>query len=124
MTFWILLAIAGFLTLMSLRYRNILMSLGASLGWIALWMYNLNYPPTNIVIGSTLHEVLVYTFIIMAIAVMLMYFWNRNRGFTGYPTTKREEAALEAQSRRPRGIMDLSSEQYKTYIHSRIRRRR
>lgn len=124
MTFWIILVIAGFLTLLSFRYRNILISLGGSLGWFALWMYNFDYPPANITIGSTLHEVLIYVFIIMAVATMLMYFRNRARGYTGYTPTKSEEAESEARRSPARGLMDLTPTEYQRLVRTRLRRRR
>ncbi len=124
MTFWILLATAGFLTVISLRYNNILYSLAGSLVWIALWMYNLSYPPANIVIGSTLHEVLVYTFIIMAIATMYMYF--RNRGRTSRSRVSEGESGVGGGvlSPTPKGLMDLSPDEYRRYLVARMRGRR
>ena len=83
MTFWILLVLAGFLTILSMRYYNILFSFGGMLGWIAVWVYNLNSPPTGITVGTFLHDVLTYTFIIMAIAVMYIYFRNRGKQKAG-----------------------------------------
>ena len=77
MTYWVLLAIAGFLTLLSLRHHNILFSLSGMLGWIGVWAYNLNYPPTNITVGTFMHDVLTYTYIMMAIAVMYIFFRGR-----------------------------------------------
>lgn len=41
--------------------------------------YNLNYPPTNIAVGSIIHEWLTLVFVIVAIAVMYMWFRNRAR---------------------------------------------
>lgn len=124
MTFWIILAIAGFLTAISLRYRNLLFSLAGSLGWLALWMYNFSYPPTNITVGSTLHEFLVYTFILMAIGTMLVYFWNRSRGYTGYPPSVKDNAdAVVRGGMANRGIMGMNYYEYRTYLRNRLRRR-
>lgn len=128
MTFWILLSTAGFLTIMSLRYYNLILSFAASLGWIALWMYNLNYPPANIAVGTTLHEVLVYTFIIMAIATIYMYFRNRGRASIGAgggnESGNRAELSGRAIRYSPPSLMEMSPEEYKAYIRSRVRRRR
>ena len=127
MTFWILLVIAGGLTYISMRWRNLFYTLGAVLGWLSLWVYNQNYPPTNIVVGSFIHEVMYYAFIVMAIGVFLVYLGNRRRGYTGFPMTKHEESEIEERSTRnrpTRGLMDLPPDQYKAYIRSRIRRRR
>lgn len=80
------------LTVISLRWINILWSLVASIMWLVLWRYNLTSPPGNIVIGSTTHEWLNYLFVGAAIVTMLMYFWNTRSRRTmqqrGYYTTE------------------------------------
>ena len=127
MTFWILLVIALVLTYVSMRWRNLFYTFGAVLGWLALWVYNQTYPPTNIVVGSFIHEVMYYAFIVMAIGVFLVYLGNRSRGYTGYPMTKGEEAELDTKrmsSRPARGLLDLSEAEYKRYVHGVVRRRR
>lgn len=127
MTFWILLAIAGGLSLISLRYRNMLFTLGATLGWFALLAHHLNTPPFGVTQGSFVHEALLCVFAIMGIAVMMMWARNRERGYTGYNMTKREEAEQEARyaSKLPaRGMMDLSTTEYRQLIHARMRQRR
>lgn len=78
MTFWILLVLAGWLSFLSLRHIHILLSLGASMSWLTLMAYNTVYPPTNVVVGSTVHEWMTYVFVVVAIAVM--FIWFRNRG--------------------------------------------
>lgn len=94
------------------------------MGWIALWAYNNNYPPFNVAQGSFVHEILMYGSIIMAIGVMIMYFQNRQRGYTGFPMTKKEEKEFEENMKPKRNLTDLSPDEYKSYIRSRIRRRR
>lgn len=79
MTFWILLVIAGFLTILSIRRYNIIFSFSGALGWMALWGYNLNNPPANITVGTFVYDLLYYTFIIMAIAVIYIYFAGRSK---------------------------------------------
>lgn len=123
MTFWILLAIAAFLTFLSLKHYNLLFSLGGSLGWLTLWMYNLNYPPTNITIGSTLHEFLIYTFIIMAIATILIYFRSGRR-------VAQERGGVEdgdSSGGRPyggRGLMNLTEDEYRSKVRRATRKSR
>ncbi len=127
MTYWIILVMALALSLISLRYRNILFALGGTLGWIALWAYHQSNPPAGVSVGSFVHEVMYYAFIVMAIAVMFVYFKNRDRGYTGYPTTKSEEVELDQRriSRRPaRGLMDLSPTEYRAVIRSKMRHKR
>jgi hypothetical protein len=124
MTFWIILVFAIALSIISLRYRNLFFSLGGTLGWLGLWAYNNINPPTGVTRGSFVHEVLMYGSIIMAIGVMIMYLRNRQRGYTGYVMTKKEETEAEGQRIPRRGLMDLSPEEYQRYIRNRMRRRR
>ncbi len=124
MTFWIILVFAIVLSVMSLRWRNLLFSFGGALGWIALWAYNNNYPPVNVAQGSFVHEILVYGSIIMAIGVMIMYFNNRQRGYTGYTMTKKEESEAEGRRTPKRGLMDLNNTEYRQVIRARMQGRR
>lgn len=80
MTFWIILSLASILSYFSFRHINILLSLAASTSWLTLMAYNTTNPPTNIAVGSTVHEWLTFVFIMVAIATM--YMWFRNRGRT------------------------------------------
>ena len=79
MTFWILLVIAGFLTLLSIKRYNLIFSFAATLMWLAVWGYNLDNPPANITIGTFVYDLLYYTFIIMAIAVIFIYFVGKSK---------------------------------------------
>jgi predicted permease len=98
MTFWILLAIAGFLTYLSLRYRNFWLSASGALGWFAVWWYNTQYPPTNIAVNSFGHQVLYYLFILLAIGTFFNWIRNRNRIPTN-ERTAREQAEYEMEYR-------------------------
>lgn len=129
MTFWILLALAGLVSYFSLRHRNLLLSLGASIMWLSLMAYNLTYPPTNITAGDTIHEWMTMGFVIIAIAVM--YMWFRNRGRTESMTrVSAGEGEILARSATQEGVtptrsvMALSPEEYKAHLRSRMRRRR
>lgn len=125
MTYWILLVAAIALSIISLRWRNILFSLGGTLGWLALWAYHQTNPPAGIAVGSFVHEILYYTYIIFAVAVMLVWIGNMRRGYTGYPITKSEELKMEERNRRPaRGLMDLDNNEYRAFIRARMRKRR
>lgn len=127
MTFWILLTLAVVLSYISLKWRNILFSLGAMLGWISLWRYNLDYPPTNIVVGDITHTWLTYLFLIMAIAVMLIWFFNRQRSYTGYPKTAQEERDYQEELKKPRqssSYEEETNEEYRTRVRKAVRGRR
>ncbi len=124
MTFWEILVFALVLSIISLRYRNLFFSFGGALGFFALWAYNNGHPPTGVTQGSFIHLAIMFGSLIMAIGVMFMYFRNRQRGYTGYTMTKKEENEAEARSRTPRGLMDLDNAEYRAYIKARMTNRR
>jgi magnesium-transporting ATPase (P-type) len=124
MTFWILLAIAGFLTFISLKFYNLLFSFVACLAWIGIWAYNLSYPPTNITAGTFVHEVLTYVFIILAITVMLLYFRTRSKNLSNSRNgIDIETITADKNSNRPisKGMMDMSAEEYRDNFRRAIR---
>jgi hypothetical protein len=127
MTFWILLALATVLSFMCLHYINILLSLGASIGWISLMAYNLAHPPANITQGSAIHQWMTMGFMAIALAMMLMWVGNRRRGYTGYPITKREQVDLESRYERSqpqKGRMEMSEAEYRADVHKRLHQHR
>ena len=129
MTFWIILALAGLVSYLSLRNRNLLLSLASSIMWLALMAYNLSYPPTNITQGDTIHEWMTMGFIITAIAMLVM--WFRNRGKTESQTRISEgDGEILARGSTRTGVtpnqslMKMSAEEYRAYVRTRMRRRR
>ncbi len=127
MTFWILLAIAGFLTLLSLKHYNIIFSFAGTLGWMAVWGYNLDHPPSNVVVGTFVYDLLYYTFIIVAIAVMLIYFRNRSRQTSGSGGGNVERGETSVRAIREGGAMSESAEEYRMRVRRALhpnRRRR
>ena len=79
MTFWILLVMAGFLTVLALWRYNFVFYFVASFGWWGLWAYHVNYPPANIVIGTLAYDIIYYTLILVALGVFLLYFIGRRQ---------------------------------------------
>lgn len=129
MTFWILLVLAGWVSFLSLRHRNLLLSLGAAIMWLALMAYNLTNPPTNITQGSTIHEWMTMAFIIVAIAVVYMFFYTRGRTESTTRISAGEGEVLARSSKQEgvtatKSLMDMSPDEYKAYIRTRVRRRR
>lgn len=88
------------------------------LGWIGLWAYNLNSPPSGITQGSFVHEVLTYSFILMAIAIMILYLRNMKNG--SWDNGGKDKSS-SSTGKPTRGLMDLSSEEYRTYVRSKVR---
>ncbi len=124
MTWFEIVAVAALLTILALRYTNLLFSLGAAIFWLVLWGYNLDHPPGGIAQGSALHEWMTFGFVIMAMAVMFM--WVRNRGkpvtsVTGRISKNGEEGDIEIEHK---GLMDLNEDEYRTRVRRALRSRR
>ena len=115
-----LLALA--LTVISLKWYNILLSLLAAISWLCLWRYNLTNPPSNVAIGSTTQEWLTYLFIGMAIVTMLIYFGRRNRNATNGEHHGYDSAIPpENEARYNGGMMSESTETYRGRVRKAIR---
>lgn len=122
MTFWLLLAIAIFLSYLSLRFYNLLLSVGGSIAWLSLLVYNLSYPPTNITQGDTIHTWLTYGFGVMAIAVIFFWVRNRNRdiGKTNNKNNKTEEDEVFSRYT----LMNETPDDYRRRVHSALHPRK
>jgi len=129
MTFWIILTLALGVSFLSLRSKNMLLALGASIMWLALMAYNLSFPPTNITQGDTIHEWLTMGYFVLAVAVLTV--WFRNRGKTESQTrVSMGDGEILARGSKQTGVtpnqslMNMSAEEYRTFIRARTRRRR
>ena len=105
-----------------------LLSLGASIMWLALMAYNLNYPPTNIVQGDTIHEWMTMGFVIIAMAMMFMWFRERGRSVSQTRVTANEDGiniSSEKQEGLPRtSLMDAGNEEYRARVRRAVRSKR
>lgn len=129
MTWWELLVLALVLTIVSFRHINILLSLGATIGWFALMAYNLDHPPTNIIQGSVIHQWLTMGFIAVGLGTMLMFFRNRGRIVNrseswGEVRSRREGGGEEVPVPERRGLMDMTSGEYRATVRRAVRRRK
>ncbi len=127
MTFWILLVLAGWMTFISLRHSNLLLSLGAGIFWFSLMAYNLNYPPTNITQGSIVHEWLTMGFVIIGIAVIFMWFrtrGSRTESITNIRAGRTEEGGdqIIAHTTKVEGVVD-ETEVYRQRVRRALRRK-
>jgi len=113
MTWITLLAFATILSVMSLRHINILLSLGAMIGWFSLMAFNLANPLVGIVQGSAIHQWLTMGFIAIGIAIMLMYFRNRGKiaSVIGGVAGGSSDSTPPAYERK--GLMEMSEGEYK-----------
>ena len=124
MTWWILLAMAGFLTWLSFRQYNLLFSFCASLLWFAVWGNHLNNPPAGVAVGSFVFNLLFYTFLLMANAVMLLYFRNRGRMSSGQTRTAVEQANYEKEYNEAKNAPSDDTEEYRQRVRKALRPRR
>jgi len=124
-TWTILFAFSATLTVISFRNINILLSLGATIGWFSLMAYNLDNPLVGVAQGSVIHQWLTMGFIAIGLAVMLMFFKNRGKmvsisgsrgegggGEEGVPMLERK------------GLMDMNTGEYRATVRRAVKRRR
>ena len=133
-TWTILLVFSSVLTVISLRNINILLSLGAMIGWLSLMAYNLENPLVGVAQGSVIHQWLTLGFIAIGIAVMLMFFRNRgkmvsisdgrNIGSGRASGGGEVEVSAPSPSYGHRGLMEMSPTEYRATIRRAVRRRR
>ena len=129
MTWWILLAIAGFLTWLSSRNASLGYAVSAFFLWFAVWGYHLNNPPANVVIGTLVYDLLYYTFLIMAFATLLWYWRNRGRTESQTRISEGDGEILTRNETRTgvtpnQSLMSMSPEEYRNHVRNRTRRRR
>ena len=127
MTWFEIVAVAALLTILSLRYSNLLMSLGAAMFWLVLWGYNLEHPPAGITQGSALHEWMTMGFVMMAMAIMFM--WVRNRGkstsISGSITRSKNGEEAEVDMRiQSHNLMELTEDEYKERVRAALHPKR
>lgn len=128
-TWTILLVFSSILTIISFRNINILLSLGATIGWFSLMAYNLDNPLVGITQGSVIHQWLTMGFIAIGLAVMLMFFKIRGRMVDrseswGEVRSRREGGGEEVPTPERRGLMDMNSGEYRATVRRAVRRRK
>jgi len=122
MTYWILLAIAGFLTFLSIKRYHFAFAVVGTLSWFAVWGYHINYPPTNIVAGTFVYDLLYYAYIIMAFTPILLYVAGRtSRKST--TSLSVEDGKIVAQSSTQENVPN-GLDEYKATMRRAVRRRR
>ncbi len=107
----------------SVRYRNLLLTLGAAILWATLLAFIL----ANTVAGTNWQSLFILGVVTFLCAFALISFFTRSKGdgsvganFGGlFP---REEKGNSPVLQR-RGMMDLSNDEYRAMVRARIRRR-
>jgi hypothetical protein len=123
-TFWILLAVCGLLEYFYFKQKwNVLLSIITAVSWLGLMTYTLTNPPTNIIAGSFLQELLILVF--LGGAFFNLYMWFRNRDSKFSDTGKSEYTESEERERNVnsgnRSLMSMNETEYKAYIRSKRR---
>jgi len=127
MTWITLLAFATILSIMSLRHINILLSLGAMIGWLSLMAFNVENPLVGIAQGSAIHQWLTMGFIAIGIAIMLMFFRNRGKIASVIGGVSGGSSDSTPPSNERKGLMEMSEGEYKVVVRKAVhpnRRRR
>jgi len=128
-TWTILFIFATTLTVISFRNINILLTLGAVIGWFSLMAFNLNNPLVGIAIGSIIHQWLTMGFVAIGLAVLLMYFRNRGRqaGVYGSRSSGRAWDGSEVvppSASEQKSLMELTPDEYKARARKALHPRR
>lgn len=125
-TLIVLFVVAGFFTIISLKYYNLIFSFVGMICWIGLWAYVKDNPPTGVLQGSFVHEIMMYAFIIIGVTVMLLYFRTRiknipnaRNGIDSEVIQPEGKPALER-----RGLMDISTEEYRARVRKSLNRKK
>lgn len=122
MTWTIIAASAFLLTVLSLKWTNLAYSITATLAWVALWVYNLTNPLTNVTQGTLLYDLIFYGILLGAVGTMVAWIINRRRGYTGYPLTASEQRDFNEElkgEREEKSLSSMSIDEYKREIHRR-----
>ncbi len=128
MTWLELVGVASILTFIALHYNNILLSLASSVFWLVLWAYNLDHPPAGVVQGSAIHEWMTMGFVIVAMAVMFIWFRSRKAvsSVTGRITKGKNgeegETTINMEIEH-KGLLDMSEDEYRAKVRKALRRR-
>jgi len=118
-TYIALFILALSLTIISIRWYNLLLSLFASVAWLFLWRYNLSTPLGDVAIGSIEQEWLTYLFIGMAIVIMMLFFWRRSRMSGSRGQTRGFDSAVPPEEEVGQGgRMSESVDEYRARIHA------
>ncbi len=110
-------------SMIAVRYRNMLLTLGTAIMWAVLMTFIL----ANTVAGTNWQSMFILGAVAFMCAFALISFLGRSRNNRSFMDnignlSSREEK--EVPPARRRGIMDLPPGDYQAYIHTRMQRRR
>lgn len=111
------------MSFVAVRYRNMLLTLGAATLWATLLAFIL----ANTTAGTNWQSMFILAVVAFLCAFALISFFTRSRGDgsisenLGKLRGRDESEGKTSQS--PRGIMDLDNTEYRQYLRSRMRKR-
>ena len=129
-------AIAAVASYFSLLRNYFLLSLGASVAWIALWAAVKAYPPVGVAAGSSYQNIMMMACIVMAVVFPLVSlgrqvtrqrdqsgnFSTRSTGFRFRKLFGGSEEEEEEKDRRSRMGMEDRNVEYRRQVRSALRR--
>ena len=129
MTFAIIAGLAVGVSWLSLKRKNLLLSLGASIMWLSIMAYNLKFPLTNVVQGDTIHEFMTLGFIALTLAVLLGWYYNRGKTESQTRVSMGDGEILARGSTQTgvtpnQSLMRMSPDEYRTHIRTRMGKNR
>ncbi|KKM81768.1 hypothetical protein LCGC14_1326430 [marine sediment metagenome] len=139
MAYFQIMALAVFMTAFFLWKMNVLLAMVSSAMWFAMLAYHLANRPSNVAQGSPADTFIILALIgaalVMPIIALMYAKYSKEKGgkswFAGTDRNNHENGHAESSGRtsyssteKPRGLMDLSPDEYKAYLRSRVRNRR
>lgn len=111
-------------TFVAVRYRNLLLTLGASVLWMALLAFIL----ANTTAGENWQVLFIGAATAFFVAFALISFFSRSKSDRSFTENIGGLMSREKEERPPatprRGIMDMDYNEYRAYLRTRLRRRR
>lgn len=112
------------MSFVAVRYKNMLLTLGAAILWATLLAFIL----ANTVAGTNWQTMFILAVVAFLCAFALISFFGRSRGEGSFTDNigglEGRQEKKPAPPRRDTGLMGMSPEEYKTYVRTRVRRRR
>jgi len=111
------------MSFVAVRYRNMLLTLGAT----TLWATLLSFVLAHTTAGTNWVTMFILGVVAFLTAFALISFFSRSKSETSFTDniggiTSRDEKPPEPR-RQTKGLMDISTDEYKLYIRARLRRR-
>lgn len=123
MTWIILMVFALCLSVIALRWMNILLAIVSSAAWFSLLAYNVNYPPANITQGSNIDTFIIWAIAIVAVTIPIITI-SRMRGRATANISSVDGDELKQKIETIPSLSSMTTEEYRAYVRRRIRRRR